>query len=155
MAFSVTVVLSITLFLVVGLSGCDWFNTSVLGKPGKAELAERERQDKEKIRLLDSMRTAAAEKLAELQERDNKTQTAVEADKQYHIIVGSYEEQENADRMFNTFKSHGYNPSLIRMGDLTCVSAKSYDTLAEAERELENFLDLDYCPEDAWVYRKR
>ena len=142
------------MFLVVGLSGCDWFNTSVLGKPGKAELAERERQDKEKIRLLDSMRTAAAEKLAELQERDNKAQAVTEIDKPYHIIVGSYEEQENIDRMFNAFKSHGYNPILIRMGDLTCVSAKSYDTLAEAERELENFLELDYCPEDAWVYHK-
>lgn len=146
--------LSITMFLVVGLSGCDWFNTAVLGKPGKAEIAENERQEQEETRRWDSIRNAEAKKLAELRERDEKERAEAAANKPYHIIVGSYEEQVNADRMFNLFKSHGYNPVMIRLADLTCVSAKSYSTLAEAESALRDFLKLDYCPEDAWIHHK-
>jgi len=142
--------LSIALFLVVGLTGCDWFNTSVLGKTSKETVAkEKEAAQAE----LDSIRKVELAKLAALEEKE-KEQANAQVVKPYHIIVGAFEEQPNADSMSELFKSNGYNTYLFDYGGLTHVSAISFETLSEAEKALENMLELSYCPEDAWIFKR-
>ncbi|MDR1169909.1 MAG: SPOR domain-containing protein [Prevotellaceae bacterium] len=148
-AFSVTVMLAIILLLGLGLTGCDWFNTSVLGKSKKA-VSEERIADKEN---LDSIRNAERikyEALIAKEKEDAKNQTP----KPYHIIVGAFEERPNADNMSNLFRSNGYSPLLFDYGGLTHVSAVSFETLQEAETALRNMLNLSYCPEDAWVFKR-
>jgi hypothetical protein len=148
-AFSVTVMLSIILFLGIGLTGCDWFNTSILGKSKKDATAEKS-IDAEN---LDSIRNAERIKYEALMARE-KEQAQNQTPKPYHIIVGAFEEKPNADNMFNLFKSNGYSPIMFDYGGLTHVSAVSFDTLSEAETALRNMLNLSYCPEDAWIFKR-
>lgn len=152
-AFSVTVMLAITLLLGIGLTGCDWFNKNVLGKQTQQELEAIGEQQKD--HELDSIRQAALAKSAELEAKDKElAEQSKNVNKPYHIIVGAFEEQENVDNMVALFKSHGYNTQTFRMDYLTCVSAISFETVREAETALQNMLELDYCPEDAWVYKR-
>jgi predicted Holliday junction resolvase-like endonuclease len=148
-AFSVTVMISIAVFLAIGLTGCEWFNTSVLHKSSK-EVSEEETVEKEN---LDSIRKAEQMKLAEIMAREQE-QAKNQAPKPYHIIVGAFEEQPNADNMFNLFKSNGYNPLRFDYGGLTHISAVSFESLHEAETALRNMLNLSYCPEDAWIFKR-
>jgi hypothetical protein len=148
-AFSVTVMLAIILLLGLGLTGCDWFNTSVLGKQKKV-LSEGKVTDKEN---LDSIRNAERikyEALEALEREQAKNQTS----KPYHIIVGAFEEKPNADNMSDLFKSNGYSPVLFNYGGLTHVAAVSFETLQEAEIALRNMLSQSYCPEDAWIFKR-
>ncbi|MDR1339548.1 MAG: SPOR domain-containing protein [Prevotellaceae bacterium] len=148
-AFSVTVMLAILLLLGLGLSGCDWFNTSVLGK-SKKEASEEKISDKEN---LDSIRNAERIKYEALEALERE-QAKNQAPKPYHIIVGAFEEKPNADNMSSLFKSNGYNPVLFNYGGLTHVSAVSFETFHEAETALRNMLNLSYCPEDAWIFKR-
>lgn len=148
-AFSVTVMLSIILFLGIGLTGCDWFNTSILGK-SKKEVTEEKADGKEN---LDSIRNAERLKYEALIAQE-KEQAKNQTPKPYHIIVGAFEEKPNADNMSDLFKSNGYSPVLFDYGGLTHVSAVSFETLQEAETALRNMLNLSYCPEDAWIFKK-
>lgn len=146
--------LSIALLLGVGLSACDWFNTSVLGKPSQEEISKKAEEQLRIDSRLDSMRLAEIAKLNALQSRENEQQLNNANNKPYHIVVGSYEEQSNVDKMITTLKAHGYEPYTFKLSGLTCVSATSYNTLLEAENALDKFMDYDFCPDDVWVYHK-
>ncbi|MDR2286813.1 MAG: SPOR domain-containing protein [Prevotellaceae bacterium] len=148
-AFSVTVMLAIALLLGVGITGCDWFNTSVLGK-SKKEMTEKKDTEKENQ---DSIRRAELLKYEALKAREEE-QAKNQVPKPYHIIVGAFEEKPNADNMSALFRSNGYNTVLFDYGGLTHVSAISFETLQEAETALRNMLNLSYCPEDAWIFKR-
>jgi hypothetical protein len=141
--------LAIILVLGLGLTGCDWFNTSVLGKPKKV-VSEEKVIDKEN---LDSIRNAERLKYEALEALE-KEQAKNQAPKPYHIIVGAFEEKPNADNMSELFKSNGYSPVQFDYGGLTHVSAVSFETLQEAETALRNMLNLSYCPEEAWIFKR-
>jgi hypothetical protein len=141
--------LAITLFLGIGLSGCDWFNTNVLGKSNK-EVKEEKVTSAEN---LDSIRNAERLKYVALKAQEEEL-AKNQAPKPYQIIVGAFEEKPNADNMSKLFKSNGYNPVLFDYGGLTHVSAVSFETLQEAETALRSMLNLSYCPEDAWIFKK-
>jgi cell division septation protein DedD len=149
-ALSVTVMLSIALFLGIGLTGCDWFNTSILGKSSK-ETIDKEKEAPQAE--LDSIRKVELAKLAALEAKEQE-QAKAQVVKPYHIIVGAFEEKPNADNMSELFKSNGYNTYLFDYGGLTHVSAISFETLSEAETALQNMLELSYCPEDAWIFKR-
>jgi cell division septation protein DedD len=148
-AFSITVMLAITVLLGVGLTGCDWFNSSVLGKTPAETPAKNENTEKQ----MDSIRNAERAKYAELEAKEKELAKS-QAVKPYHIIVGAFEEKPNADNMSNLFKSNGYSTALFDYGGLTHVSAISFETLQEAETALRSMLQLSYCPEDAWIFKK-
>jgi hypothetical protein len=147
-AFAVTAMIAVTLVVGIGLTGCEWFNTSVLGKSNK-EVSEEKTVEKDN---LDSIRQAERIKLEEMVARE-KEQAKNQTPKPYHIIVGAFEEKPNADNMFDLFKSNGYTPVMFDYGGLTHVSAVSFETFHEAETALRNMLKLSYCPEDAWVFK--
>ena len=166
-AFSVTVVLSIAVFLTIGLTGCDWFNTTILGKPSQTELAEREKQRQEQLTQLDSVRRAEAEKLANLQAKNSlhsdgngdNSNNHGGGGKSYHVILGCYEEQANIDNMITFLKEKGYNPYTFPIGGLTAVAAVSFDTEQQAMAEIYKMEDRDFSEDleledDIWVYKK-
>jgi hypothetical protein len=148
-AFSITVMVALVLSLSIGLVGCDWFNKSVLSKSDKEVVEEK---DIEKDNL-DSIRKAERIKLEEMLARE-KEEAKNQTSKPYHIIVGAFEEKPNADNMSNLFKTNGYKPILFDYGGLTHVSAVSFETLHEAETALRSMLELSYCPEDAWIFKR-
>jgi hypothetical protein len=147
-AFSVTVMIAILLFLAIGFTGCEWFDTSVLGKSNR-DVLEVQEVGKD---ILDSIRQVEKIKLEEMMARERE-QAKNQTPKPYHIIVGAFEEKPNADNTFDLFKSNGYSPIMFDYGGLTHVSAVSFETLHEAETALQNMLDLSYCPEDAWIFK--
>ncbi|MDR3246200.1 MAG: SPOR domain-containing protein [Prevotellaceae bacterium] len=148
-AFSITVMLAIAVLLGVGLTGCDWFDSSVLGKKPAETQASSESTEKH----MDSIRNAERAKYAELEAKEKELAKS-QVVKPYHIIVGAFEEKPNADNMSNLFKSNGYSTVLFDYGGLTHVSAISFETVQEAETALRNMLKLSYCPEDAWIFKK-
>lgn len=148
-AFSVTVMLAISLLLGLGLTSCEWFNTNVLGK-SKKEISDEKVSDREN---LDSIRNAERIKYEALVAKE-KEEAQRRVPKPYHIIVGAFEEKPNADNMSKLFKSNGYTPVLFDYGGLTHVSAVSFETLQEAETALRSMLNLSYCPEDAWIFKR-
>lgn len=153
-AFSVTIMLSIALLLGVGLSACDWFNTSVLGKPSQEEIAKKAELQLRTESRRDSMRLAEIANRNALQSNEEQQANLDFSSKPFHLIVGCYEEQSNVDGMLATLKAKGFQANTFKLGGLTCVSAISYKTLLEAETELDKLMDNDFCPDDAWVYRK-
>lgn len=153
-AFSVTVVFSIAVFFAIGLSGCDWFNTAILGKPSQTELAEREKQRQNELNRMDSIRRAETEKYVNLESKnvalaDNKSDIS----KPYQVVLGCYEEQANINNMMNTLKQHGYTPYTFSIGGLTAVAAAGFDTESQAIAEMNKIENKDFC-EDIWVYKK-
>jgi hypothetical protein len=146
-AFSATVMIAIV-FLLIGLTGCEWFDTSILRKTKKETVENL--PDKEN---LDSIRNAERLKYEALMAKERE-QAKEMTPKPYHIIVGAFEERPNANGMADLFRSNGYNPVLFDYGGLTHVSAVSFETLHEAETALRNMLDLSYCPEEAWIFKR-
>lgn len=149
-AFSVAVMLAISIFLVIGISGCEWFDTSVLNKPKKTDIEALEQKEKEaeEQRKLEEAQARFALEQVEKEEKEKQ-----EVMKPYHVVLGCFEIKENAEKMITLLKSKGYSPYEFKFGSYTCVSVKSYDTLHEAEKALEYFLTQDYCPEDPWVHK--
>jgi hypothetical protein len=139
--------IAIAIVAGMGLTGCEWFNKNVLGK------SDKENSEGNTVEIDDSIRQAERIKYLEMKAKEQE-QSHNQMSKPYHIIVGAFEEKPNADNMLNLFKSNGYNPITFDYGGLTHVSAVSFDTLQEAEAALQNMLNLSYCPEDAWIFKK-
>ena len=140
------------MLLGIGLTGCDWFNESVLGKQNKADLEALEQEKRQSE--LDSIKRVETAKLEALLAKEKEQLQSNPSKGPFHIIVGAFEEKENVDNTVSLFKTHGYSVSVFNLGGLTHVSAISFETLREAETALKNMLKLDYCPEDAWVLKR-
>ncbi|MDR0559395.1 MAG: SPOR domain-containing protein [Prevotellaceae bacterium] len=151
-AFSVTMMLSVVLFLGIGLTGCDWFNTNVLGKQSVAEQEALEAEALEQARM-DSIRKAESENLEAMRAKERELEEASNAVKPYHIIVGAFEEPQNADNMVEFYKSKGFNPTMFDYGGLRHVAAASFQTQSEADRAMEELNNTDYC-EEAWIFKR-
>ena len=77
---------------------------------------------------------------------------------QYHIIIGTFAEPENAKLVAAQFRSQGYQTSIIsrtnRYGiNLDMVSVKTFNNLEEASSYLKKFKsDVD---SSAWMYQAK
>ncbi|MDR2586006.1 MAG: SPOR domain-containing protein [Prevotellaceae bacterium] len=72
----------------------------------------------------------------------------------FHIIVGSFKESGNAQKMMNRLSDNGYSPTqFIFKNGYFVVSAASFPTISEAnalERQMKSNSTL--FPYDSWVY---
>lgn len=115
--------LYIVIFALIALTGCEFINTKILGKPSKAEI-EQMRLDS--IRVADSLQVADSIAKAEFEAReaeriaDSIAQAeaeALEAEKarnRFHIISGSFRTPEFADRYRDRMVNHyGYDEAQI------------------------------------------
>jgi len=71
----------------------------------------------------------------------------------FYVIVGSFKDPLNSEKMFLFLSKNGYKPKLIEFKNgYKLVSAASFTTQAEASKEMLKIMDTDFAPEDIWVY---
>ena len=141
-----------SLFLIAAtmLTSCDFFR-SLAGKPTSKDI-ERMRIEAQakKQRQLDSINKAKADSLALI--------AAMEAEKnalkeRFYVVLGSFEVQGNAERMYQFLEKNNYTPRTIRFKNgFELVSAASTNNLQEALKIMDELLAFEYCPDDVWVY---
>ena len=147
--------LVLPLAMMFTLSSCDWFNSSILGKPSKSEqeLARLEQARK------DSLDMAAANlELKEQAEESVSSEAIVNVVRpltgdRYHVIIGCFKVMENADNMMTLLEENDYTPQKVYFqNDYTCVSAASSDNVNEMYEVMSKMLQADFCPLDIWIY---
>ena len=72
----------------------------------------------------------------------------------YHIIVGSFKIQANAQTMMKRLSDNGYQPVQFYLRDgYYAVSASSYNNISDANSAMRNMRQYPtLCPYDSWVY---
>lgn len=145
-------VIAILMIVSTLFTGCDFFR-SILGKPTSKEI-ERMRIEAEakakKQKQLDSINLIKAQEEARLQA---EAAAKLQLNDKYYLIIGSFMKEDNAVRMYEFLEKNGYTPKQIKMKNgFTLVSAKSFNVYHDAYREMDEFISLDFCPEDVWIY---
>jgi cell division protein FtsN len=65
----------------------------------------------------------------------------------YYVIVGSFEEQQNADRLVSDLKSKSFDAEIVQSGIYNMVSIGSFETLEEAKSKMQAI-------GNAWIFTK-
>ncbi len=146
--------------ILLAVTSCDWLR-SKLGMATSSEIEalkrEQERVEADK-RYNDSIAKAFEDSLAqvramELDEQSIKTST--QGTKRFHVIIGSFKNDANTQRMLSRLKKAEYTPILINFKNgFGVVSICSFDNVTDAFNEKNRFLnsEKDFVPEDIWVY---
>jgi hypothetical protein len=141
--------------MLLSLNSCEWFNTAILGKPSKTEIARRIKLENARK---DSIAKAEQARLAEI-ERQRLEQEEAEREEalrnqRYHVIFGCFKVSSNAERMVALLESKGHTPVVLHFANgFSCVSAQSFSDIHTAYNAMNGFMrTANYCPEDVWVY---
>ena len=139
--------------MLLSLGSCEWFNTAILGKPSKAEIARRIKVDNARK---DSLARIEQERLAEIERQRREEAEREEAlrNQRYHVVFGCFKVHSNAERMVARLESDGHTPIVLNFANgFTCVSIQSFPDIHAAYNAMKSFmLTVSYCPEDVWVY---
>ena len=143
--------------LLLSLSSCEWFNTSILGNPSKKEITERIAKEKARADSLARELNDCTTNLAVYQQTTTATTTETKLDSDplhYHVVVGCFLMPENAANMMALLRNRGYQPKEFKFATgYACISAQSFSTLTEAYNAMARMLRHDdFCPDDVWVY---
>lgn len=123
--------------------GTDTLET-YYAKQDSIRIADSIRQQEEALRTLEQARldSIRAVERAEMERL---------ARFKYHIIVGSFKTPEFADRYSDYFSGMGYQTEILfNEYQFNLVSAKAFENLNEALRQLEHFRDTVEL--EAWLY---
>lgn len=147
--FVPVLLLSLMLF-----TGCDFFR-SLVGKPTSKELEkmkiEAEAQAR-KARQEDSLRRVQ-EELLKMEAEKSVSVSDLEKTGRYHVIMGSFKVEGNAEKMAARLEKDGYSPIVFMFENgFESVSVAGFDTLREALEASVNMYEKDYTPDDVWVY---
>ncbi len=143
--------LLIGLLLLGSLNSCDWIR-SRLGMPTSDELKLRQslmlRDSLDKVAraredsILEQTRLDSLERIVD----QNKT-------KRYHVVMGSFIMDNNAQRMMKTLTTYGFTPLKIEFANgYAVISAFQTDDLSQACKRMNELFDLDITPHDIWIY---
>jgi len=157
------------------LSGCDWVRLQ-LGMPTSRELeakksanlfaAEQRTKDSLLNVQIDSIAKASADTTALSQQVKDIISSAgttvvsnvaeipkADYNDRFYVIVGSFKDPVNSEKMLLFLSKNGYKPKLIEFKNgYKLVSAASFTTQEEASKEMLKIMDTDFAPEDIWVY---
>ena len=134
------------------LTGCDFFR-SLVGKPTSKELEKMRQEAQEQAErqkaIQDSIQKAKAlEELAAA-----AAENSIENAGRYHVILGSFKVEGNAEKMESVLNRNGYTPRVIRFNNgFEAVSAAAYDDYRDALNAMYDIMELQFCPEDVWIY---
>jgi tetratricopeptide (TPR) repeat protein len=95
------------------------------------------------------------DRIAEIELLLSDTEEIIENDdNRYHIIVGSFEVESNAEKMQQKLKDAGFNSRLVSRydGEYTAVTLSSYPTIHDAYNDLT---DAKAHSEHPWVIYKK
>jgi hypothetical protein len=152
--------IAVCILLVVVSPSCKFLKSKGLfGKQDKS--LEAMLAQKDSIRVADSIRRVGAELLAlENSKLDSarmaqEAQTALESNRRYNIIVGSFITPEYAKGLAEVYRQRGYESRIIKMegGRFELVAAESHVNFGKAFNRLKEFQDTVEI--DAWMYIKK
>ncbi|HIZ87136.1 MAG TPA: SPOR domain-containing protein [Candidatus Coprenecus pullistercoris] len=149
-AFKLIATLSAALVL---LTGCDFFR-SLVGKPTSEDLERMRQEAMEQERLQREQDSIARVRAAELEQEALRQQNLLDESKgRYHVILGSFKVEGNAEKMISLLRKNGYTPEKIQFNNgFEVVSVAAYDNYRDAVRAMEDVMEYQFCPEDVWVY---
>lgn len=162
--FYLVVILVFTSFF---LTGCDWIRTQ-LGMMTSTELeaVKQQKQDAANKQVAkDSLKMAHLDSLAvevkdsigsvinNISDKVSEIITKDDLSNRYYVIMGSYKNHANSKKMVDILTDNGYKPTVFDLKNGSkMVSAASFNSQSDANKELKNLLDKDFTPEDIWVY---
>ena len=89
----------------------------------------------------------------ELEQARIAAENSLENAGKYHVILGSFKVEGNAEKMYATLEKNGYKPRVIEFNNgFEAVSVAAYDDYREALRAMEDVMEYQFCPEDVWIY---
>ena len=137
------------------LTGCDFFR-SLVGKPTSKELEKIKQEAVEqarKQRALDSINEAKALQLEQEKAAAEKAGMLDESAGRYHVILGSFKVDGNAEKMYALLEKNGYTPKVIKFNNgFDVVSVAAYNNYRDALKAMEDIMEYPFCPEDVWIY---
>ncbi len=162
---------SMTLLALSCLTGCDFFR-KVAGRPvseeilAKAQMIAQARVDsaaKEQVRLdsiaavrrytqdsiaaIDSLRHERVMDSRDLGGLKNSAQL-----KKYYIVIGSFSNKSNAERLSEEVSLKGFAAEQIPFRNgYTAVGLSGTDDVVEIRRSLNEVRRQDFCPKGVWV----
>lgn len=151
-AFKLIVTLAAALML---LTGCDFFR-SILGKPTSEDI-ERMRleavENARRQRMQDSLDRLKAIELEKALAAKEKAGVLDESAGRYHVILGSFKVEGNAEKMMDLLRKSGYTPRMIQFNNgFEAVSVAAFDDYREALKAMYEVMEFEFCPEDVWIY---
>ncbi len=150
-AFRLVSTLLVALMLV---TGCDFFR-SIVGMPTSEDLEKMKQEAVEqarKQRELDSVNRVRAleQEKARAAAQENLLD---ESAGRYHVILGSFKVEGNAEKMYALLEKNGYKPRVIKFNNgFEVVSVAAYDNYRDALRAMNDIMEYQFCPEDVWIY---
>ena len=154
------------------LSGCDFFRT-LAGRPTSADIAAKraliERTEQEEAARRDSIQRVEQQIIAD----SIAVMEALSADKKlfppadrvrgyataslpykYYILVGTFSNADNANRVVAAAEKAGMNPVRIPYGRLVAIGVCPSNSLVQVYHSLESVRAQSFCPKDAWILAK-
>ena len=136
------------------VTGCDFFR-SLVGMPTSEDLEKMKQEAVEqarKQRELDSVNRVRAleQEKARAAAQENLLD---ESAGRYHVILGSFKVEGNAEKMYALLEKNGYKPRVIKFNNgFEVVSVAAYDNYRDALRAMNDIMEYQFCPEDVWIY---
>ena len=154
------------------LTGCDFFRT-LAGRPTSADIAAKraliERTEQQEAARRDSIQRVEqqilADSLAVMQALSENKKLCPPADRvrgyataslpyKYFILVGTFSNADNANRVIAAAEKAGLNPVRIPYGRLIAVGVCPSNSLVQVYHSLEAVREQPFCPKDAWILAK-
>lgn len=157
------------IMLVFLASGCDFFR-KLAGRPDSAYIEAKrlyiEQQEAEHRSRVDSVRelsSSIADSLslldsirigrkAVIEKRQLVSDGVQKLGARYYIIIGSFSKESNAQKLAETARSNGFEPSLIRYKNgFTAVGICPCNRLSDVLAALDGLNGLSFVPKGVWV----
>lgn len=147
--------LIVTLMAAVMLfTGCDFFR-SIVGKPTSKDIERMKQETLEQARRQREQDSIEKVKALELEQAKAEAAKDIldESAGRYHVILGSFKVDGNAEKMYALLEKNGYTPKVIRFNNgFEVVSVAAYDNYREALKAMYDIMEYPFCPEDVWIY---
>lgn len=135
-------------------TGCDFFR-SIVGKPTSKDIERMKQETLEQARRQreqDSINRVRALELEQAKAEAAKNLLDESAGR-YHVILGCFKVEGNAEKMNALLEKNGYSPKVIRFNNgFEVVSVAAFDNYREALKAMESIMEYPFCPEDVWIY---
>ena len=98
---------------------------------------------------------AQAHAQAQVQTQPSTTTVASSTSQEmrFYVIAGSFSDAANAEKMATYLKESGYSPiRLTFKNGYNVVASSAHKQISEAYASLRKLLELDFSPEDIWIY---
>lgn len=134
------------------LTGCDFFR-SLVGKPTSEDIERMRLEAQEQARMKREQDSLNKLRALELEQARAAAENSLENAGRYHVILGSFKVEGNAEKMYAMLEKNGYKPRVIEFNNgFEAVSVAAYNDYREAIKAMQDVMEYQFCPEDVWIY---